>query len=1611
MTDKSNNISEKLDSISSEIKDVTGEIVSHFLTEKDNSIIQSDNINKNIDYTRGQILERVETNTEKLSEEVTDLQTGINTIKERIEDIKKASSNTDVLIDKLDTITNDVKGITGELINQISQDEEVKNEKYQIINNNINYAKQELTEQIVEGNKNTSKEISQLFENIENSKNEINQNLTANATLTSQIINDTESAKTEIIEANNIELQNAKEQLTSTIHTSEFGINQRIESLTDKIQETKNDIITQLQAGANVSENVESLKYEIKILDDKVEEASNALINNSNLTSQDIHTNINTTRESIVAELSDKISDSTSKISEQFKETTNNVKEQLQEFAGENTKEVLEIVNRIVLALDKKNNFVSDKTDELFSRIKDSISNFQANVEFSNRVLIDSIKNENEEVKTKVEALPALLDNTGKSLLEKVNAISAASNTKAEELIDIINNLKFLLEENNQGIHDNINSKYTSILTELSNILESNKNETVGIINNNITELKSILNTLIVSNNDTNNTVDANSEQLHNILETVRSLFNTISESDTTILEKFATEYEDLKNLITKLGDSASENKQALSELIYTRVGSIETLLSKIEAKQDINKTEIYDHILESIDNIKNIAEDTDLRINESINKMRELQDKSIEILNETQGTIDNKLFEIKDSSTQFYSNIEQHIDNLKSILISKADWEDKFNDMEGALINLSRDLNILTNQSPNHADIENIYSELEDLKREFKEILVETSNSKNDFMISELSRHFDNISETFINSFEKQQSTIISDNKINTDNIIETINSIKPEIEKINNIVRENGIKNVDSISAVKNVLNNISNLFSETETKINESIQEKTDSLATQLDTLSNSIKLLDENIDEDTTRQLTIIQDELSAITSALFTNTDKMTLSSKLHFDEVYEKFEYVSDLINKVQSEQAQISRANIETITESFNNLNKVFEECDSIKLLLTNLDENIDKYSTQITKKIEDTSSQTLVEQCINKVEDVENKLDKLNFTTSNSEEADKILLSNIEQLKQKLALVEENVDNLTKNTLSEEISEVKELINNENNQIKLLIKESSPQEQVELCLNKVDILDNKLNKLDFTNKNLEEADKLIITNVELIEQKLENIEDGVEALNKNTLISNEIGSLKELINTQKEQLNTLSTADDIRNLPNINDISDVIKTKTVELLENFNKTFEEHSTKEVIAKQLSELKSDILSQTVTILDQISFEVEQGEIMDYIQENYNNIKAYIEHSKDELINKANLNKEELLNTLVSKNDIASEFDYVNKKLDDLSDTYELQKGFEDVHSKLDDIVESTIEKGFEDVHSKLDYVADNTIKKELHEVKSQLETVANNDELQREFEEVKKHLLTIQSGDSKADYTYSLQDIESDIAKLRIAMKELQDVTPDEELDNLTKKVDGIVMVVDSIKHQISQAEIDEIGANVEKMNEDIISISSRTNKLILTSENSANMLKENIDSFKLVIDDMDERTRVLAESHDLSDVHNSISHIKHTLEENTNHNQVVNQSLIAIAEWVDYAGSTLTSISDKVNKLNDIEDIKAMIRSIEMPKQFDYSVFDSIEEKFSAQQDKIDVLEEKINRLTELVEANDNSQMNKKMTSIDRQLAKLNKSIERLTSYVDEE
>ena len=60
-------------------------------------------------------------------------------------------------------------------------------------------------------------------------------------------------------------------------------------------------------------------------------------------------------------------------------------------------------------------------------------------------------------------------------------------------------------------------------------------------------------------------------------------------------------------------------------------------------------------------------------------------------------------------------------------------------------------------------------------------------------------------------------------------------------------------------------------------------------------------------------------------------------------------------------------------------------------------------------------------------------------------------------------------------------------------------------------------------------------------------------------------------------------------------------------------------------------------------------------------------------------------------------------------------------------------------------------------------------------------------------------------------------------------------------------------------------------------------------------------------------------------------------------------------------------------------------------------------------LEDKFEAQQERIDRLEMSLEKILTAVEDIDDSKINRKIDKIDKQLAKLSTNIEKLASYVD--
>ena len=62
------------------------------------------------------------------------------------------------------------------------------------------------------------------------------------------------------------------------------------------------------------------------------------------------------------------------------------------------------------------------------------------------------------------------------------------------------------------------------------------------------------------------------------------------------------------------------------------------------------------------------------------------------------------------------------------------------------------------------------------------------------------------------------------------------------------------------------------------------------------------------------------------------------------------------------------------------------------------------------------------------------------------------------------------------------------------------------------------------------------------------------------------------------------------------------------------------------------------------------------------------------------------------------------------------------------------------------------------------------------------------------------------------------------------------------------------------------------------------------------------------------------------------------------------------------------------------------------------------------AMDEKISSQQTKIDLLESKLESMMNLIDEKDTAQLTKKIGGMDRQIAKLNKSIEKIASNVVE-
>ncbi len=1207
--------------------------------------------------------------------------------------------------------------------------------------------------------------------------------------------------------------------------------------------------------------------------------------------------------------------------------------------------------------------------------------------------------------------------------------------------------------------------QYKGQVEELFNNVSAKNEAQANFISEKVLELNKILqNTLVQQNANSENSLKEIANNLKHILDENIELTSADYDALKNKLDTFAKEIEEKNNVLSEnfkaqLDDIAKFVDSGLeiqAREVNTKFNEIIENVQVISSAEEALKADVAEKVASISGDINTLK--TDITNSMSSNSTL-LAGKLEEILSDLSAKDDNLFASLSKLSTEAQNLIQAQ----QSASISKAD------EVLAELRELIKNATSI-NQ-------ENIETQVNSSLRELSRLIREASTAQQENIVCQVNNILQNI-----DILSKDSSSVAQEleNLINSvaaaqqENVNARINSIIQELQALGKDAGDRAALLRQSLA--ENVTGEMDELFN----KIHSLFEEHSLNLLTQLSNVSSktledlnakaidfkaSFETLNERLDKDEISRMNIFQSQLKELSNTFnvligeakdVTKSEVSAISETLikNSKEAMEEVEQsIEDKVNSILAASADIAAGELQSM-EMFTN--KILEQIDInkqtavacrdfvnnfVKSELNIIADNIEKEADVIVKDLleqmnmmrefqkDELSKLTIhiessVEDYIyNHINDLKSyidvktdssglnsKIDSIGTDLRRSAEdmlaaSNKLLqasvfddaMSDMKKANEILvSTMAENLNSQLQNFITSNISQnisdkfnlfdkkFTDTVVDKYEEIKLISSKYNTsfveiEAAVQDLLSKFVVSKDEINKtittvLDGINGSL---DELSLSFADLKTQILNKAFD--EAFQ--TSVNNQIQGLEDLI---REQFGYLEDITDLcgANLPELTEMNAVIKYSVLQAIEGVNSKLEAQDTS--VQNELNNLKTDIITQFLNIFNQISFVAEQEEILDFIQEKHSELITVLSH----------------------------------------------------IVTTIDDV---------------------STVKDNLAVVDNKVDT------LKEDIDLINEKITSIISSDGDIDYVYSLQDLESDIANLRLSLNEIKQDNKSKELEELISSTNDIYELVDSIKKEIPNFNTEEFKKDFDALNEDIVSISTRTNKLILASDESYKTLQENLQDFKLVINDLDERTRNFAQDAGLDKIDNKLGAINTMIQNGAKTNQVFNQVFEYLAEWVDNAGAQITSISDKVETLDDIGQIKVMLEDLKAEAEDNSdsaeliealsNVFDkqakkiasleakldrvivettinnknnkidmspleetlnrflvAIDDKMSSQQDKINSLESKLEDVAAMFNPKDTAQLTKKVGGMDRQIAKLNKSIEKIASHVVE-
>ena len=496
---------------------------------------------------------------------------------------------------------------------------------------------------------------------------------------------------------------------------------------------------------------------------------------------------------------------------------------------------------------------------------------------------------------------------------------------------------------------------------------------------------------------------------------------------------------------------------------------------------------------------------------------------------------------------------------------------------------------------------------------------------------------------------------------------------------------------------------------------------------------------------------------------------------------------------------------------------------------------------------------------------------------------------------------------------------------------------------------------------------KLDFSELNdiKDYAEKMFYQGTEVLKDEIWEIKDTVSDVQKNSVTKQSFDEkIKELQAKITEDITDSLSTESIATANQITEIS-----STIENLRNDISDIILNEQNEQIVTALNNLQNKFISQLVQIAENISFIEESEEInqnlFDCTDELKEKISTDISDIKDEI------------NML--KNISGTSNDSIIGILD-----------------KIENAVQSDINRDLKTLISGF-------------------------------------KLLTSGLKEDK-DYVYTLPDIESDLSKIRLDLNNVQKAIDEASKDSIEKdgeladKLAKMKEAVDKIQDSPLVNEIADVKFLFTSLNEDVSSISKRTNKLILSSDEVSKTLKANIEQFSLLINNFEKQSREFYNSAFVNNLDIKIDNIYNTASSLVQSEKVLNEAFMYLAEWIDTASDTFDELKLDLTKIkkNILSEDESFSDRIE-------AGINALNKKIDEQNNKIDALEEKLNKiisqqneakelksLVEYVASQvsvtnekivENDKLAQKIASMEKQLKKIEKNISIITEYIDED